>query len=86
MRMRGIFAWLKPGRVAVTPPPVPVLTPAVQRHYACTDDDGFLLWPNDPDEVPAWRLELEERARIYGLSIPSYLSLIHISEPTRPCH
>lgn len=40
--------------------------------HRATDDDGNLIWPDDPDEVPLWRIEREIWAGIHGLSLPSY--------------
>lgn len=41
------------------------------RHSAC-DDDGNIHWPDDPDEVPAWRIEREAWARAFGVHLPGY--------------
>ncbi len=43
---------------------------------ACTDD-GTLIWPEDPDEVPPWRLALEAKAAAWGwdklgIRLPGY--------------
>jgi hypothetical protein len=41
------------------------------RHSAC-DAEGNIHWPDDPDEVPAWRIERETWARSVGIRLPSY--------------
>lgn len=40
-------------------------------HSAC-DDDGHVIWPDDLDEVPAWRLEREAWAAAAGIKLPAY--------------
>lgn len=30
------------------------------------------VWPDDPDEVPAWRIAAETKAAIYGYTLPAY--------------
>ena len=40
-------------------------------HSAC-NDDGELAWPEDPSEVPEWRLEREAWADACGVKLPSY--------------
>lgn len=40
-------------------------------HSAC-DDDGRVIWPDDLDEVPAWRLEREAWAASAGIKLPAY--------------
>lgn len=41
------------------------------RHRA-TDDDGNLIWPEDPDETPAWWFERQALALTIGLPNPPY--------------
>lgn len=60
--------------IALPPPanddPAPLASPKWQ--HSAVDDDGNLIWPANPDEVPAWRLEREEWARRAGVQLPSY--------------
>ena len=51
------------GRATVAVTPMLLTPPAAIR---ATDDDGNLIWPDDPDEVPAWRLALEAKAEAWG--------------------
>mgnify|MGYP003322841072 FL=1 len=48
-------------------------TPAqsMWRHPATTET-GQPIWPDDPDEVPAWRIEREAWALSIGVTLPSY--------------
>lgn len=40
--------------------------------FPATDTDGNVIWPSDPDEVPAWRLERETWAELRGIDLPPY--------------
>lgn len=40
--------------------------------HSAVDDDGYVVWPDDPDEVPAWRLEREAWASRAGITLPPY--------------
>lgn len=43
------------------------------EHRATSDEDGCgLLWPDDPDAVPVWRLERELWADRLGIRLPGY--------------
>lgn len=49
--------------------------PEVRVHrwqHSAVNDSGALAWPEDPDEVPAWRLEREDWARGAGVILPGY--------------
>ena len=35
-------------------------------------DLPFGIWPDDADTVPAWRIEVERKADLRGLTIPPY--------------
>lgn len=35
-------------------------------------DEPQYVWPEDPDEVPAWRVVQEQRAAIWGITLPPY--------------
>lgn len=62
-------------RVPYTLPTVDVAdvecAPHGYRHRA-TDDDGNLIWPDDPDETPAWWFERQALALTIGLPNPPY--------------
>lgn len=40
--------------------------------HRATDDDGNLIWPDDPDETPAWWFERQSLALTIGLPKPPY--------------
>lgn len=35
-------------------------------------DEPQYVWPEDPDEVPAWRVVQEQRAAMWGITLPPY--------------
>lgn len=63
-------------RPTTTPIDAVVIEPVVARTHRATNDNGDIVWPDDPDEVPAWRLELEADADAKGIPhhivMPSY--------------
>lgn len=62
-------------RIEDTFVPPPVKLTAVELPRA-SNDDGLPwcngVWPDDPDEVPGWRLAAEIQAKLYGYRLPSY--------------
>lgn len=59
----------------VRPSPSPAAT--VSLHLVPIEpgerpDLPFGIWPDAMDEVPAWRIEVERKAELRGLSIPPY--------------
>lgn len=50
------------------------LTPVWQYADMAPDEDGQLnlVWPDDPDEVPLWRVERETWAEWSGVKLPPY--------------
>lgn len=40
--------------------------------HRAVDDDGNLIWPDDPDETPAWWFERQALALTIGLPHPPY--------------
>lgn len=46
--------------------------PASPWLHSAIDDDGDLIWPDDPNEVPAWRIEREAWAFRAGVKLPPY--------------
>lgn len=65
----------EPVRISYKLPTVDVVdaecVPQGYMHRA-TDDDGNLIWPDDPDETPAWWFERQALALTIGLPNPPY--------------
>lgn len=66
---------LRRGTAVIQPEPPPAVS--VSLHLVPIDpgerpDLPFGIWPDDLDAVPAWRIEVERKAELRGLVIPSY--------------
>lgn len=69
--MSQLRTWLRRDADDPLPPPAA----PVALHLVANDsgpDLPFGIWPDDPDTVPQWRIDVERKAHLRGLDIPGY--------------
>lgn len=44
-----------------------------------------MIWPDDPDVVPQWRIDAEDRARAIGFELPPYRTKAQFDEAVKRC-
>lgn len=80
--------WLRSTGAHYSPPP-----PAapVALHLVANDpgdrgpDLPFGVWPDDPDSIPKWRLDVERKAALKGLDIPGYRTRSELEAAVAAC-
>lgn len=80
-------AWLRGSAHYLPPPPAA----PVALHLVANDpgdrgpDLPFGVWPDDPDTVPQWRIDVEHKAHLKGLDIPGYRTRAEFDAAVAAC-